>query len=51
MARLRYRREPEPDAAVNTFHHNVYVILLNPKVARHPTILPMNPERESPSCA
>jgi hypothetical protein len=44
MARLRYRREP--DAAVKAFHHNVYVILLDPKVTRHPTILRINPKRD-----
>jgi hypothetical protein len=46
MARLRYRREPESDAAAEKFHHNVYVILLDPKVARHPTILRINPKRD-----
>lgn len=45
MARLRYRREPEP-ASSEKFHHNVYVILLDPKVARHPTILRINPKRD-----
>lgn len=44
MARFRYRREPEPQAD-NQFHHNVYVILLDAKVARHPTILRINPKR------
>ena len=44
MARLRYRREPE--VAKNQFHHNVYVILLDPQVAKHPTILRMNPKRD-----
>ena len=29
MARLRYRRESEP-ASAEKFHHNVYVILLDP---------------------
>ncbi len=45
MARLRYRREDNasgPEA--EKFHHNVYVILLDPKVAKHPTILRMNPK-------
>lgn len=27
------------------FHHNVYVILLDPKAARHPSILRANPKR------
>jgi hypothetical protein len=46
MARLRYRREPEAEAARAEFHHNVYVILLDAKVARHPTILRINPKRD-----
>jgi len=45
MARLRYRRKSELPAA-KEFHHNVYVILLDPKVARHPTILRINPKRD-----
>jgi hypothetical protein len=28
------------------FHHSVYVILLDPKVAEHPTILRANPRRD-----
>jgi predicted GIY-YIG superfamily endonuclease len=28
-----------------TFHHNVYVILLDPAVLRHPSILRLNPKR------
>ena len=27
------------------FHHNVYVILLDPKVAEHPSVLRLNPKR------
>lgn len=47
MTRLRYRREEDPgEAAADKFHHNVYVILLDPKVARHRTILGMNPKRD-----
>ena len=47
MARLRYRREEDPsEATAPKFHHNVYVILLDPKVARHPTILRINPKRD-----
>jgi hypothetical protein len=47
MARLRYKRQDEVDAAAAAkFHHNVYVILLDPKVAKHPTILRMNPKRD-----
>ena len=46
MARLRYRREPEAEVAPAGLHHNVYVILLDPKVARHPTIRRINPKRD-----
>lgn len=46
MARLRYRREDPTESAPEKFHHNVYVILLDPKVARHPTILRANPKRD-----
>jgi hypothetical protein len=28
------------------FHHNVYVILLDPKVAEHPSVLRSNPQRD-----
>ena len=33
-------------AADETFHHSVYVILLDPSVLRHPSILRLNPNRE-----
>ena len=47
MAQLRYRRENgSSDASAEKFHHNVYVILLDAKVARHPTILRINPKRD-----
>jgi hypothetical protein len=29
-----------------TFHHSVYVILLDDKVAKHPSILRLNPNRD-----
>ena len=29
-----------------TFHHSVYVILLDPSVLRHPSILRLNPNRD-----
>src|SRR6476620_11691530 len=29
-----------------SFHHSVYVILLDPSVLRHPSILRLNPNRE-----
>src|SRR5205823_12608232 len=46
MARLRYRRQDLTESAPEKFHHSVYVILLDSKVARHPTILRMNPKRD-----
>ena len=48
MRRLRYKTDAELQAetAKTEFHHNVYVILLDPKVARHRTILRMNPKRD-----
>ena len=46
MARLRYRREDPAEAAPEKFHHNVYVILLDSKAAKHPTILRMNLKRD-----
>jgi hypothetical protein len=33
-------------AAGETFHHSVYVILLDPAVLRHPSILRSNPKRD-----
>ena len=33
-------------AADETFHHSVSVILLDPSVLRHPSILRLNPNRE-----
>ena len=37
----------KPLAAANeTFHHSVYVILLDSSVLRHPSILRLNPNRE-----
>ena len=33
-------------AAGETFHHSVYVILLDPAVLRHPSILRLNPNRQ-----
>ena len=31
---------------VDTHHHNVYVVLLDPKVADHPSVLRLNPRRD-----
>jgi hypothetical protein len=33
-------------AAGETYHHSVYVILLDPAVLRHPSILRSNPKRD-----
>jgi hypothetical protein len=33
-------------AADESFHHSVYVILLDPSVLRHPSILRLNPNRQ-----
>jgi len=45
MARLRYRREDPSES--EKYHHNVYVILLDPKASRHRTILRSNPNRDA----
>jgi hypothetical protein len=37
------RRAPQKE---QTFHHNVYVILLRDAVAKHPSILRLNPKRD-----
>jgi hypothetical protein len=37
------RRAPHK---AQTFHHNVYVILLRDNVAKHPSILRLNPKRD-----
>ena len=34
------------DPAPQKFHHNVYVILLDQKAARHPSVLRVNPKRD-----
>jgi hypothetical protein len=34
------------EAPGKTFHHSVYVILLDPAVLRHPSILRLNPNRD-----
>jgi hypothetical protein len=41
---LTWREDDPGDTAAEKFHHNVYVILLDPKVARHPAILRLNPK-------
>ena len=47
MARLRYRREDDPGEKEQKFHHNVYVILLDGKTAKHRSILRLNPKRDA----
>jgi hypothetical protein len=34
------------EAPAKTFHHSVYVILLDPAVLQHRSILPLNPHRD-----
>lgn len=34
------------DAALAKFHHNVYVILLDAKATKHPSVLRVNPKRD-----
>jgi hypothetical protein len=34
------------EARAKTFHHSVYVILLDPAVLQHPSILRLNPNRD-----
>ncbi len=34
-------------AASEKFHHNVYVILLDAKAAKHPSVLRVNPKRDA----
>ena len=48
VRRLRYKTDAELEAETtkSEFHHNVYVILLDPKVAKRPSILRMNPKRD-----
>ncbi len=39
------RAKPKPSTA-DAHHHNVYVVLLDPKVADHPSVLRINPARD-----
>jgi hypothetical protein len=45
-SRTSVAKEKRLEAAGVTFHHSVYVILLDPAVLRHPSILRLNPNRE-----
>ncbi len=40
------RKNPRRLLREPTFHHNVYVILLDNAVAKHPSILRLNPKRQ-----
>jgi hypothetical protein len=43
----KLRSGPQAERGVGkTFHHSVYVILLDPAVLRHPAILRLNPNRD-----
>src|SRR5262249_36647084 len=42
----RDRKEALGEAPGETFHHSVYVILLDPAVLQHPSILRLNPNRD-----
>jgi hypothetical protein len=46
VARLRSKRKRQIENSEPEFHHNVYVILLDPKTAQHPSILRSNPKRD-----
>ena len=35
-----------PRCVAEKFHHSVYVILLDPKVAKHPSVCRLNPNRD-----
>jgi predicted GIY-YIG superfamily endonuclease len=37
---------PQKRSAKNQHHHNVYVILLDEAVAKHPSVLRLNPSRD-----
>jgi hypothetical protein len=43
----RQRLRPGPEKASQGFHHHVYVILLDGKVARHSSVARMNPKRDA----
>ncbi len=43
---MRRRRQSSTDSAAPEFHHSVYVILLQPEVANHPSVRAVNPRRD-----
>jgi hypothetical protein len=44
---MRRRRRASNEPAEPAFHHHVYVILLDAKAAKHPSVLRANPNRDS----
>jgi hypothetical protein len=46
MSRLRYKPTPDPNTERPGFHHNVYVILLDARAAKHRAVLRLNPRRD-----
>jgi hypothetical protein len=44
--RRRRLRPLDQEKKGEPFHHNVYVILLDPKVAKHPSVLRVNRKRD-----
>ena len=42
----RKRLRPAPEKASKGFHHHVYVILLDEKVVKHPSVTRVNPKRD-----
>ena len=43
---MRRTRTRDKKTAATEFHHNVYVILLDAKAAKHPSVLRANPQRD-----
>ena len=39
-------RPPAPTKADSSYHHYVYVVLLDPRVAEHPSVRRLNPRRD-----
>jgi hypothetical protein len=46
-SRTSWANRKQSTTADENFHHSVYVILLDPAVLRHPSILRLNPRRDS----
>jgi hypothetical protein len=45
-SRTSWTNRKPSTTAEETFHHSVYVVLLDPAVLRHPSILRLNPNRD-----